>query len=212
MNTVTPAYFSSVKSFLSWQPSCLPFTVTYCSVLTYLNLRPNRMSGGQLQVGGSSLVAFALTDYGFDALRVFVLKYSYKTGAALQTHLSFIHFLSQSPIPCDNICTAPLYPNGWRWCFQSWNKLCQEIFGDSKSQRALLGHKLLWFCWRGGLCLLEELHWEASASAAYTAALFIFIYKYYIVFLFCTTIKTKKNTQKNSEVYNNININFEKGD
>ena len=50
------------------------------------------MSVGQVQVGGSTLVASALTDYRFDALRVFVLKYSYKTGAAIQTHLSFIHF------------------------------------------------------------------------------------------------------------------------
>ena len=37
---------------------------------------------------------------------------------------SFIHSVIHSVMVCENIFLTPPRPNGWRWCFQSKNRLC----------------------------------------------------------------------------------------
>ena len=51
--------------------------------------------------------------------------------------------LIHSVMICENIFTAPPRPNGCRWCFQSYNRLCYHFQGDFKSLRASKLH--YWF-------------------------------------------------------------------
>ena len=52
---------------------------------------------------------------------------------------------------CENIFTAPSRSNGWKWWFQSLNRLDCNFWKDSKSRRTSKSHywfKLRQFCWK----------------------------------------------------------------
>ena len=57
-----------------------------------------------------------------------------------------------------------------------------EIRNLKGTQITLLVQKLWQFCWIGGLCLLVELHKEASGSAACAACLFSIKYNFFIIY------------------------------
>ena len=88
---------------------------------------------------------------------------------------SLIHSLIQSWF-----VSAPPRPNGWRWCFQSCNRLCYNFWGDSKFWRASKLH--YWFKSYGNFAEWVEFDYgqsfsgEGSASAACAAGLFFMHY------------------------------------
>ena len=70
-------------------------------------------------------------------------------------------------ILCENIFMAPPRPNDWRWCFQSWNRLCKLFLGDSKSQKASKSH--YWFKSYGNFAELVDFAYWWSFSGGGSA-------------------------------------------
>ena len=59
---------------------------------------------------------------------------------------------------CENIFTAPPRPNGCRWCSHSWNSICHNFLGESKSRRASKSHN--WFKRNGDFAeWVDFTHW-----------------------------------------------------
>ena len=74
--------------------------------------------------------------YAYFALLILILFSTPRRSRGCSTKTSMIHYLIKSAMICENISMAPPRPNGCRWCFQSWNRLCYNFLVDSNSQSA----------------------------------------------------------------------------